>query len=155
MGKEIERKFLVVGNAWRELAEGELFRQGYISTVKERVIRVRTVGNKGTLTVKGITVHGSRLEYEYEIPLKDANEMLETSYCEQPIIEKRRYTIPYGGFIWEVDEFQGVNKGLIVAEIELADIDQEFPKPDWIGDDVTDDPRYFNSNLIAKPYAMW
>ena len=155
MGKEIERKFLVVGNAWRELAEGELFRQGYISTVKERVIRVRAVGNKGTLTVKGITVRGSRLEYEYEIPLKDANAMLETSYSEQPIIEKRRYTIPYGGFIWEVDEFQGVNKGLKVAEIELADIDQEFPKPDWIGDDVTDDPRYFNSNLIAKPYTMW
>jgi len=155
MGKEIERKFLVVGNAWRELAEGELFRQGYISTVKERVIRVRTVGNKGTLTVKGITVRGSRLEYEYEIPLKDANAMLETSYCEQAIIEKRRYTIPYGGFIWEVDEFLGVNKGLIVAEIELADIDQEYPKPDWIGEDVTDDPGYFNSNLVAKPYTMW
>ncbi len=154
MGKEIERKFLVTGNVWRELAEGELFRQGYISTVKERVIRVRTVGNKGTLTIKGITVRGSRLEYEYEIPITDANVMLET-YCEQPIIEKRRYTIPYGGFIWEVDEFLGVNKGLIVAEIELADIDQEYPKPDWIGEDVTDDPRYFNSNLVAKPYTMW
>jgi adenylate cyclase len=154
MGKEIERKFLVIGNAWRELSEGELFRQGYISTVKERVVRVRTVGNNGTLTIKGITVRGSRLEYEYEIPVKEANKLLET-YCKQPIIEKRRYTIPYGGFIWEVDEFQGGNKGLIVAEIELADIDQEFPKPDWIGEDVTDDPRYFNSNLIAKPYTMW
>jgi len=109
---------------------------------------------KGTLTVKGITAGGSRLEYEYEIPLKDANGLFEL-YCEQPIIEKRRYTIPYGEFIWEVDEFLGVNKGLIVAEIELASIDQKFPKPDWIGDDVTDDPRYFNSNLIAKPYTMW
>lgn len=154
MGKEIERKFLVIGNVWRELAEGVLFRQGYISTVKERVIRVRAAGNMGTLTVKGITVRGSRLEYEYEIPLNDANELLEI-YCEQPIIEKRRYSIPDGGFVWEVDEFQGVNEGLIVAEIELADIDQEFPKPEWIGDDVTDDPRYFNSNLIATPYTVW
>ena len=154
MGKEIERKFLVIGNAWRELAEGERFRQGYISTVKERVIRVRTVGNKGTLTVKGITVRGSRLEFEYEIPIADANTQLEL-YCEQPIIEKIRFTIPYGGFIWEVDEFQGVNRGLTVAEIELTDIDQEFPKPEWIGDDVTDDPRYFNSNLIANPYTKW
>lgn len=154
MGKEIERKFLVVGTAWRGLAAGEVFRQGYISTVKERVIRVRAVGNKGTLTIKGITVRGSRLEFEYEIPVTEANGMLET-YCVQPIIEKMRYAIPFKGFLWEVDEFRGVNKGLIVAEIELTGIDQEFPKPDWIGVDVTDDPRYFNSNLIAQPYAMW
>ena len=154
VGKEIERKFLVTGNAWRALAEGEPFRQGYISTVKERVVRVRTVGTRGTLTIKGITTRGSRLEYEYEIPVQDANELLE-GICEQQIIEKTRYSIPYGEFTWEVDEFHGVNEGLVVAEIELSDIDQDFPNPDWIGEDVTDDPRYFNSNLIAKPYSMW
>ncbi len=154
MAKEIERKFLVADDAWRELAEGTSYRQGYLSTVKERTVRVRTIDDKGYMTVKGITVGATRAEYEYEIPAAEANEMLD-SLCEQPIIEKKRYKIPQDQFVWEIDEFGGVNDGLIVAEIELEDENQEFGKPDWIGEEVTGDPRYFNSNLIAKPFSTW
>lgn len=154
MPVEIERKFLIVDDSWRELAEGTAYRQGYLSTVKERTVRVRTIDDKGYLTVKGITIGATRAEYEYEIPAAEANEMLDT-LCEQPIIEKKRYKIPRDGFTWEIDEFGGVNQGLIVAEIELEDENQEFSKPDWIGEEVTGDPRYFNSNLIANPYTAW
>ncbi len=154
MAKEIERKFLITGDAWRELAKGTAYRQGYLSTVKERTVRVRTIDDKGFLTIKGITVGATRAEYEYEIPAADANEMLD-DLCEQPIIEKNRYKVPLGGFIWEIDEFGGVNDGLIVAEIELESEDQAFDKPDWVGEEVTGDPRYFNSNLIANPFTTW
>jgi len=154
MAKEIERKFLVKGDVWRELAKGTAYRQGYLSTVKERTVRVRTIDDKGYLTVKGITIGSTRVEYEYEIPAADANEMLD-DLCEQPIIEKRRYKIVQDGLIWEVDEFSGVNQGLIVAEVELDSEAQDFTKPDWIGDEIADDPRYFNSNLIAHPYTQW
>ena len=154
MAQEIERKFLITGEAWRELAKGTAYRQGYLSTVKERTVRVRTIDDKGFLTIKGITVGATRAEYEYEIPAEDANEMLD-DLCEQPIIEKKRYKVPLDGFIWEIDEFGGVNEGLIVAEIELESEDQKFNKPDWIGDEVSGDPRYFNSNLIANPFTTW
>lgn len=154
MAKEIERKFLVSGDAWRALAQGTVYRQGYLSTVKERTVRVRTIDDKAYLTIKGVTVGATRAEYEYEVPAADANEMLD-DLCEKPIIEKTRYKIPHEGFTWEVDEFAGVNEGLIVAEIELADEDQAFTKPDWIGEEVSGDPRYFNANLIANPYTSW
>ena len=154
MAKEIERKFLVSGEDWRALARGTRYRQGYLSTVKERTVRVRTIDDKGFLTVKGISVGATRSEYEYEIPAADADEML-NALCEKPIIEKNRYKIPLGGITWEVDEFLGVNDGLIVAEVELQSEDQSFPKPAWIGEDVTDDPRYFNANLIARPFSTW
>ena len=154
MPVEIERKFLIVEDSWRELAEGTFYRQGYLSTVKERTVRVRTIDDKGYLTIKGITIGATRAEYEYEIPAAEANEMLDT-LCEQPIIEKKRYKIPSDGFTWEIDEFGGVNQGLLVAEIELEDENQKFSKPDWIGEEVTGDPRYFNSNLIANPYTAW
>lgn len=154
MGKEIERKFLVSGEDWRALAEGVAYRQGYLSTVKERTVRVRTIGDKGFLTIKGITVGATRSEYEYPIPADDANQMLD-DLCEKPIIEKRRYKIPKGGFTWEVDEFDGVNAGLIVAEVELESEDQAFEKPSWVGDEVSGDPRYFNANLIANPFTKW
>ncbi len=154
MAQEIERKFLITGEAWRELAKGTAYRQGYLSTVKERTVRVRTIDDKGFLTIKGITVGATRAEYEYEIPAGDTNEMLD-DLCEQPIIEKKRYKVPLDGFIWEIDEFGGVNEGLIVAEIELESEDQKFNKPDWIGDEVSGDPRYFNSNLIANPFTTW
>ncbi len=154
MGKEIERKFLVVGDAWRALAKGTAYRQGYLSTVKERTVRVRTIDDKGFMTVKGINVGATRVEYEYEIPASDANEMLD-DLCEQPIIEKHRYKIDNNGLVWEVDEFGGVNQGLIVAEVELDSEAQSFEKPDWIGEEIADDPRYFNSNLIAHPYTQW
>jgi adenylate cyclase len=153
MGTEIERKFLVVGDAWRGLSTGRHYRQGYLSTVKERTVRVRTVGDKGYITVKGITVGAKRAEYEYEVPVGDANEILEL--CELPLVEKTRYRIPYGGLVFELDEFEGDNRGLIVVEVELKSEDQTVKLPEWIGKEVTTDPRYFNANLVAHPYATW
>ncbi len=154
MGTEIERKFLVTGDGWRGWGTGTSFRQGYLSTVKERTVRVRAAGDRGTLTIKGITVGATRTEYEYEIPIEDATAMLD-ELCERPLIEKTRYEVEVDGLVWEVDEFGGVNDGLIVAEVELAAADQEFTKPLWAGDEVTDDSRYFNANLIAHPYTEW
>ena len=154
MGKEIEKKFLITGDQWRKLAEGVLYRQGYLSTVKERTVRVRTIGKTGYLTIKGLTVGATRLEYEYEVSVSDSNEMLD-ELCEKPIIEKKRYKVEHNGLIWEIDEFFGDNQGLIYAEVELTSEDQEIKKPEWIGDEVTGDPRYFNSNLIKHPYSKW
>ena len=152
MAKEIERKFLVKEGSWRN-QEGTQYRQGYLNSVKERVVRVRTIDDKGYLTIKGLTVGASRLEFEYEIPRHDADQLLEI--CEKPLIEKTRYKVMEGDFIWEIDEFFGENQGLIVAEVELESEDQEFPRPAWVGEEVTGDPRYFNSNLIKNPYKMW
>ena len=154
MGKEIERKFLVISDAWRNLAEGILYRQGYLSSAKERTVRVRLAGDKGFLTIKGLTVGAARAEYEYEIPAADAKVMLET-LAEKPLIEKIRYKIPYAGLTWEIDEFMGDNAGLIVAEVELASEAQTFNKPDWAGTEVTNDARYFNSNLARQPFKQW
>jgi adenylate cyclase len=154
VGTEIERKFLVKGDSWRGQDRGKRYRQGYLSTVKERTVRVRTAGDKGFITVKGVNVGATRSEYEYEIPFADANEMLDR-LCEQPLVEKTRYRIPFGGLTWEVDEFEGENQGLITAEVELEDKDQAVSLPDWIRQEVTDDPRYFNSNLVAHPFSKW
>ena len=154
MGKEIERKFLVhEDDAWRSAA-GNIYRQGYLSTVKERTVRVRTIGEKGYLTIKGISVGATRLEYEYEIPVGEANELLDI-LCEKPLIEKKRRIIEFGGLIWEVDEFFGDNLGLTVAEVELDEEGQRFDKPQWVSDEVTDDARYFNANLVRLPYSQW
>ena len=153
MGKEIERKYLVRDDSYKELGEGTLFRQGYLNSAKERVVRVRTMGDKAALTVKGVTVGATRLEFEYEIPLEDARQLLEL--CEQPLIEKTRYKVSAEGLLWEIDEFHGVNQGLTVAECELESEDQAVTKPAWVGEEVTGDPRYFNSNLIANPYTTW
>lgn len=154
MGKEIERKFLVKGEAWKALAAGTVYRQGYLSTVKERTVRVRTVGEKGFLTIKGVTTGVTRAEFEYEVPAADANAMLD-GLCEKPLVEKTRYRIPLDGYTWEVDEFHGDNDGLVVAEVELKSADEKPPLPDWIGEDVSSDPRYFNSNLVKKPFKTW
>lgn len=154
MGKEIERKFLLKDSGWRGLAAGTLYRQGYLSTVIDRVVRVRTIGDHAYLTVKGISTSITRMEFEYEIPLADANDMLD-HLCEKPLIEKTRYAIPYQGHIWEVDEFHGENAGLIVAEVELEDESQEFRLPPWVGEEVSDDPRYYNANLVERPYTTW
>ena len=153
MGKEIERKFLVQSDEWRALAEPTRYRQGYLSSVKERVVRVRTIGDQGFLTIKGITEGLTRLEFEYDVPLDDAISLL--GLCEEPIIEKNRCKIALGGLVWEVDEFFGDNAGLIVAEVELEDESQTLEKPSWIGEEVSGDPRYFNSNLIKSPYTKW
>ena len=154
MGKEIERKFLVTGDAWRQLTQGTMYRQGYLNSAKERTVRVRTVGDKAFLTIKGITVGATRAEYEYEIPFADCNALLD-NLAEKPLIEKKRYKIPQGSLTGEIDEFFGENQGLIVAEIELVSEDQAFDKPEWIGEEVTGDPRYFNSNLIKHPFTKW
>lgn len=154
MAKEIERKFLVNGLEWKNLAKGTEYRQGYLSTVKERTVRVRTIDSAGYLTIKGISTGATRLEFEYEISVADAHEMLD-KLCEKPLIEKKRYKIEHGGLIWEVDEFFGENNGLVVAEVELENENQEISKPEWIGKEVTNDPRYFNSNLTKTPYTKW
>ena len=153
MGTEIERKFLVKEGSWREAA-AETYRQGYLSKVKERTVRVRTIKDKGYLTVKGTSVGASRLEFEYEIPVADAEELLD-SLCEKPLIEKNRYKLDHGGLTWEVDVFFGDNQGLVVAEVELQSENQVFEKPDWVTEEVTHDPRYFNANLISNPYSGW
>ncbi len=154
MATEIERKFLVKGNEWRSLATGTVYRQGYLSTKKNCSVRVRLVENQGYLTIKGLTEGCSRTEYEYPIPAIDAIEMLD-KMCETPLIEKTRYKIEYAGLTWEVDEFAGENQGLIIAEVELTDANQTLELPDWIGQEVSDDPRYFNANLVEHPYSQW
>jgi CYTH domain-containing protein len=154
VGREIERKFLVRSDAWRALAQGIMCRQGYLNSAKERTVRIRTVGEKAFLTIKGIAVGIVRAEYEYEIPFAECNAMLDV-LAEKNVIEKKRYTIPQGGLIWEIDEFFGDNAGLIVAEVDLESEDQKFDKPEWVGGEVTGDPRYFNSNLSKHPFTKW
>jgi CYTH domain-containing protein len=154
MGIEIERKFLLHDDAWRGLGQRVLLRQGYLSSDPARVVRVRIEGESAMLTIKGQTVGASRGEWEYPIPLADAQVFLE-SLCQQPIIEKYRTRIAHAGMVWEVDEFLGANAGLVLAEIELTAEDQPFAKPDWIGAEVTGDPRYYNANLIARPFSVW
>jgi CYTH domain-containing protein len=153
MGSEIERKYLVRGDEWRKLGQGVRYRQGYLSTVKERTVRVRAVGERAFLTIKGVTVGTTRREFEYGIPAADAAVLFEL--CEQPLIEKVRYEIPFGGVIWEVDEFEGANLGLIIAERELSSEEEQVELPPWIGEEVSGDPRYYNSNLIAHPFSTW
>ncbi|BCL38411.1 CYTH domain-containing protein [Nostoc sp. MS1] len=153
MAKEIERKFLVNGDSWRQLDEGSLYRQGYIAS-QGATVRVRIAGNQGYLTIKGPTVNFSRSEFEYSIPLADAEEMLDT-LCDRPLIEKTRYKIEWSGLVWEVDEFAGANQGLIIAEVELTDEAQQVEIPDWIGTEVTGDVRYYNSYLVKHPFSDW
>ncbi|BAY25406.1 adenylate cyclase [Calothrix sp. NIES-2100] len=154
MAAEIERKFLVNGDSWRKLAQGSRYVQGYISTAKQATVRVRIVKDQGYLTIKGGTVQYTRSEFEYPIPVEDAQEMLDT-LCDRPLIEKMRYRIEYGNLIWEIDEFDGVNKGLIIAEVELSDEKQLIELPIWIGAEVSDNPKYFNSNLVKHPFTQW
>ncbi len=154
MAEEIERKFLVTGDAWRALAEPVHLCQGYLADDPDRTVRVRVAGDRAWITVKGLTVGASRREYEYEIPASDAREMLDL-LCLQPLLEKRRSRIPRAGLTWEVDEFLGENTGLIVAEVELAFADQPIDFPGWIGKEVTGEPRYYNSNLLKNPYSRW
>lgn len=154
MGVEIEKKYLVKGNAWKVGAKGVQYRQGYLSSHPSRTVRIRTVEDKGYLTIKGIATGATRSEYEYEIPGAEATELLR-DLCEKPIIEKIRYKIPYEGLLWEVDEFLGENAGLVVAEVELADENQPVPVPPWAGTEVTSDARYYNANLFKNPYSQW
>ncbi len=155
MAIEIERKFLVKGNTWRSLGTGKVYRQGYIKTqTPGKTVRIRTVGNQGYLTIKGKTEGIARAEFEYLIPFEEAEIILET-LCDRPLVEKTRYRIQQGDLVWEVDEFRGENQGLILAEVELTDENQTVELPDWIGEEVTHDLRYYNANLAQHPYQDW
>ncbi|MBP5306893.1 MAG: CYTH domain-containing protein [Paludibacteraceae bacterium] len=154
MAVEIERKFLVTGTDYRSGVRS-FFRQGYLSDTPGRTVRVRVVDQKAFLTVKGLSKGASRAEYEYEIPLDDAREMLD-NLCPDSVIEKYRYVLPAGnGLQWEVDEFLGANLGLVVAEIELRHENDSFQLPGWIGSEVTGDRRYYNSYLSTHPFRSW
>ena len=154
MGVEIERKFLVRDESWKAQGQGVLLRQGYLSSAPERTVRIRIEGESATLTIKGKSTGATRAEWEYAIPLQDAQALLD-GLCERPFIEKKRYRISFEGMVWEVDEFLGENAGLVVAEIELASENQAFARPSWLGEEVTHDARYFNSSLLRNPYSRW
>jgi len=154
MGTETERKFLVTGDGWRSLSSPTLYRQGYIPTQNQATVRIRRAGSSAYLTVKGPTVGITRAEYEYEIPCSDADMMLNT-LCKHPLIEKYRHRVSLDGVLWEIDEFQGDNSGLILAEVELSHPDQQVNLPEWVGDEVSQDSRYFNVNLAQQPYGTW
>ena len=154
MPKEIERKFLTVNNGYRQLGEGESYKQGYICRLPDKIVRVRIAGSKAFITIKGVQSAMTRLEYEYEIPVTHAEEML-SELCEKPFIEKIRYKVRWKNDIWEIDEFSGENEGLIVAEIEMPSEDYQPELPPWIGEEVTDNARYLNANLVSNPYKSW
>ena len=153
MPKEIERKFLVVSDEYKN-SPRKYYKQGYLSVEPDKTVRVRVVGDKGFLTVKGRNNGISRAEYEYEIPAADANDMLD-NLVKTGVIEKWRYVCVVDGKKWEVDEFLGDNAGLVVAEIELQSEDEPFTKPAWAGDEVSGDERYYNSSLSQNPYKNW
>jgi len=154
MPVEIERKFLVKNHDWKKNAESRVFRQGYLCNDNEKTVRVRVAGETAFITIKGKAQHISRAEFEYSIPVEDALYMLHT-LCEKPLIEKTRYYVPYKGLMWEVDEFEGDNSGLVIAEVELTNEHQEVPLPSWVGNEVTGDERYYNANLVRNPYKNW
>ena len=154
MGKEIERKFVIDRAAWKALDGGVHFKQGYLNSQKERVVRVRIEGTIAKLTIKGATTGVTRSEFEYSIPVEDATALLD-NLCEQPLIDKHRHKEVHYGKTWEIDVFHGLNEGLVVAEIELASEDEQFEKPSWVVEEVSSDARYFNSNLLKAPFSTW
>lgn len=155
MGIEIERKFLVNHDQWEQLVKpvGEFYRQGYLLTDPQKTIRVRQTSDKGFLTIKGISVGATRAEYEYEIPFEEAKELLDQFSVAE--LSKVRYKVAIENHIWEVDVFSGNNQGLIVAEIELKSENEKFVLPTWIDREVTGEEKYYNSNLVTKPYSDW
>ena len=152
MGLEIERKFLVVGDSWRA-APAVPYAQGYLNRDKQRTVRVRIVRDRAWLTVKGANSGATRAEFEYAIPVDDARQLL--ALCDGPLVRKLRRVVVHAGMAWEIDEFEGDNAGLVVAEIELPSEDAPFEPPPWLGAEVTHDPRYFNSSLATAPFSTW
>ena len=153
MNIEIERKFLLKSNAWKAGNTGIHYKQAYLNEPGENTVRVRIEGDKAKLTIKSKSKGIARQEYEYDIPMADAEGLMKLS--RTPVVEKYRYKIMYAGMGWEVDEFMGLNAGLVVAEIELTAEDQSFEKPEWIGDEVSGDKRYYNSHLARHPFCEW
>ena len=155
MATEIERKFLVRNEGWRaHVSSGIFYRQGYMASTATCSMRVRYGGGQGFINLKSATLGITRKEYEYPIPEQDANEMLDL-FCEGPLIEKTRYLVEHAGHVWEVDVFAGDNEGLVVAEIELDAADESFALPDWAGEEVSHDPRYYNVCLVKNPFKNW
>jgi adenylate cyclase len=156
MGIEIERKFLVKNDTWRKLArdKGLPIRQGYLTVAQRATVRVRRIGDEARLTIKGKVSGLRRSEFEYPLPVTDADQMLD-QLCRKPIIDKVRYKIPAGGLVWEIDDFFGENAGLVVAEIELKSETDEFETPAWLGREVTGMKRFYNSSLTQHPYSTW
>ncbi len=154
MAVEIERKFLVKIIPSNKISFSKKIKQGYIVNDKHQVVRVRKKGDEHFVTIKGNTIGLSRLEFEYPIPKEDADDMFE-HLCEHDIIEKTRHYVHHSGHTWEIDEFHGRNQGLIVSEIELGSEGEKFELPDWIGDEVTQDLRYYNMNLTTHPFLDW
>lgn len=155
MAIEIERKYLVISDDWRKGAEqGTLFRQGYLVGSENSSVRVRIEGDKANLNIKSATLGIRRSEYEYAIPLDDAEEMLK-NLCHKPLIEKLRYLVHHAGHTWEVDLFSGDNEGLIVAEVELKDENEAIELPCWVGQEVSNEARYYNVCLVKEPYKQW
>jgi adenylate cyclase len=155
MALEIEHKFLLANDEWRNHVQHSVrYRQGYLSSLPTSSIRIRVSDNHAWLNIKSATIGTQRHEYEYEIPLPDADELLNT-LCKKPLIEKTRHFVEDNNKIWEIDEFEGENEGLIIAEIELSETVEIFTKPAWLGAEVTDDLRYYNNNLALHPYSEW
>ena len=155
MGKEIERKFLVEGDGWRDgVARRASMRQGYLGGSPRASVRVRAAGAEAWLNVKSGALVVERQEFEYPIPAADADEMLDR-LCAGPLVEKTRHWVPFGGFEWEIDVFHGANDGLVVAELEFEDAGQTFPRPPWLGAEVTHLTRFYNVNLVEHPYGEW
>ncbi len=155
MASEIERKFLLRDDRWRADADaGMVMRQGYLVGAKQASVRVRISGERADLNIKGMTLGIERQEFEYAIPLAEAEELLDT-LCERPLIEKTRYHVRHGEHTWEIDVFSGDNAGLVVAEIELCSVDEDFERPDWLGEDVSHDARYYNVCLVTHPFKDW
>ena len=155
MSLEIEKKFLVLDDSWQaEAGPGVRYRQGYLSESGPGSVRVRIGGQRAFLNIKSATLAQQRLEYEYEIPLDDAEEMLDR-VCTKPLVEKTRYEVKHQGHLWEVDVFEADNAGLVVAEIELDRADEVFARPAWVGEEVSDDPRYYNVCLVKHPFKSW
>jgi adenylate cyclase len=155
VNEEIERKFLVISDGWRAgAAPGALYRQGYLTTGTTVTVRVRVAGDRGYLTLKGLHAGLSRAEFEYKIPLADAQQML-THLCSAPPVEKVRYRVEHAGLIWEVDEFTGTNAPLVLAEVELENETQPVTLPDWVGQEVSTDVHYTNAYLAQRPYSTW
>lgn len=155
MAVEIEKKYLVHHDKWHAFSkpDGVLYQQGYIVTDPAKTIRVRIADSKGFLTIKGANVGATRAEFEYEIPFNDAKELL-TQFCSS-VISKLRYRVPFMNKIWEVDEFLTDNVGLIIAEVELSQVNEAFTLPEWVSLEVTEDERYYNSNLSLHPFNAW
>ncbi len=154
VGREIERKFLVKDMSWKNEATGVPYRQGYLSLDPDRVVRVRIAGNRATLTIKSRISERERREFEYPIPVADAEEMLKEISIGYQIV-KKRYRVKSGNHTWEIDEFEGENNGLIVAEVELSSTGEAIKLPYWTGKEVTDDARYLNICLCQLPFSSW